>query len=101
MSDTPARRAPLISILFILALLALFAIVVYYVYVPRQTGVFSGSGFYTNEDRVQKLAELRAQESEAASSYGWVDQEKGIVRLPLDRAAELTLQQYANNAKKQ
>ena len=72
-----------------------------YVYVPRETGVFTGSGFYSNEDRVQKLAELRAKENEAAASYGWVDQEKGVVRLPLDRAAELTLQRYAKNAKKQ
>ena len=101
MSDHPSRRAPLISILAIFALFALFAIVVYYVYLPRQTGVFSGSGFYTDAQRIEKLQELRTKEQEAATSYGWVDQQKGVVRLPLDRAAELTLQQYAKNAKKQ
>ncbi len=36
-----------------------------------------------------KLAELRAQEAEILNSYGWVDQQKGIVRIPVDKAMEI------------
>jgi len=35
-----------------------------------------------------KLRDLRAQESEILNSYGWVDQQQGIVRIPIDRAME-------------
>lgn len=97
---TPVRRAPLVTIVAIFALFALFAFVVYYLYVPRKTGVFTGSGFYTEEQRNQKFIEHHAKETEAATTYGWVDQNAGVVRLPLQRAEELTLQQYAKSAKK-
>ena len=35
---------------------------------------------------------LRAQEDRALGSYGWVDKKTGIVRVPIDRAMEITLQ---------
>jgi hypothetical protein len=40
-------------------------------------------------DPVQSLAEYRAAEQSRITTYGWVDAEKGIVRLPIDRAMEL------------
>jgi hypothetical protein len=45
----------------------------------------------TPEGRAQRLAELRAREQAEATTYGWVDQKAGIVRLPIDRAVELTV----------
>lgn len=89
------RRAPLVTVISIFVLFALFAAVVYYVYVPRRTGVYSGNGVHTDEQRLKTLADLRAKEAQAASSYGWVNQQAGVVQLPLDRAMELTVQQYA------
>jgi len=35
------------------------------------------------------LAELRAAEEQALHSYGWIDRDKNIVRLPIDRAMEI------------
>lgn len=35
---------------------------------------------------------LRQFEAERLGSYGWIDQEGGIVRIPIDRAMELTLE---------
>ena len=37
------------------------------------------------------LARLRAKEEAVLRTYGWVDQNAGIARLPIDRALELTL----------
>lgn len=50
---------------------------------------------YTNEGRSAKLTELRSREQAEANAYGWVDQAKGVVRLPLDRAMELTVREQA------
>lgn len=46
---------------------------------------------FTAEGRAKALAELRQKELAQATTYGWVDQSKGVVRLPLDRAMELTV----------
>jgi len=35
------------------------------------------------------LLALRTQEDETLGSYGWVDKEQGIVRVPIDRAMDL------------
>lgn len=47
----------------------------------------------TPETRRQYLADLRKKQAEQAASYGWVDQKKGIVQLPIDRAMELIVQE--------
>ena len=36
--------------------------------------------------------QLRAQEDQILSTYGWVDRKAGIVRIPIDRAIDLQLQ---------
>ena len=95
MSENSSNRASLVSIVFIFVLFALFAVVVYYVYVPKKTGVFVGDGIRTESQRKENLAELRKKDAEQAANYGWVDQNAGVVRLPLDRAMDLTVQQYA------
>jgi hypothetical protein len=40
----------------------------------------------------EDLAELRAKEDERLTSYGWVDKNAGVVRIPIDEAMKLTLQ---------
>jgi hypothetical protein len=37
---------------------------------------------------------LREQQAKQLNSYGWVDQKAGIVRLPIERAMELTVEKY-------
>jgi hypothetical protein len=36
-----------------------------------------------------ELAEFRLRQAKILSSYGWVDREAGIVRIPIDRAMDL------------
>jgi hypothetical protein len=40
----------------------------------------------------QDLAELRTKEDQTLTSYGWVDKNAGIVRIPIDEAIKLTLE---------
>ena len=46
---------------------------------------------YSDEGRASRLVELRGRETAAMKDYGWVDEANGVVRLPLDRAIELTI----------
>ena len=50
------------------------------------------------EDRVavrkKALADLRAAEAAELESYGWVDQPKGVVRLPIAVAMQLALREW-------
>jgi hypothetical protein len=39
------------------------------------------------------LAESRARDQATLNSYGWVDREKGVVRLPIDRAIEKLIEE--------
>ena len=43
-------------------------------------------------DPRQDLADLRAKEDETLASYGWVDKNAGVVRIPIDAAVKLTLE---------
>jgi hypothetical protein len=56
-----------------------------------------GQGDRRPEPRLQEhpredLAELRAREEQTLTTYGVVDQNAGVYRIPIDRAMELTLQ---------
>ena len=43
-------------------------------------------------DPRQELSDLRAKEDQWLGSYGWVDRNAGVVRIPIDAAMKLTLQ---------
>ena len=44
------------------------------------------------ETPASDLQEMRAAEEQVLHNYAWLDQENGIVRLPIDRAMELIVQ---------
>ena len=71
---------------------AIFALILLVAYLPQKPAPLS-EGAKTPEERIAMLTDLRAKEKTAATTYAWVDQAKGVVRLPLDRAVELTVQE--------
>ena len=44
------------------------------------------------DDGFQEIADLHTKEDLLLDNYTWVDQQKGVVRIPIDRAMELTAQ---------
>src|SRR5206468_11045145 len=48
------------------------------------------------EARAKKLKDARDEDAKALTTYAWVDKNKGTVRLPIDRAMELTVADLAN-----
>ncbi|GIK40964.1 MAG: hypothetical protein BroJett011_47970 [Chloroflexota bacterium] len=43
-------------------------------------------------DPEQSMQRLSSETDELLNSYGWVDKEAGVVRIPIERAIELTLE---------
>jgi hypothetical protein len=50
-------------------------------------------------ERAKALAELRAAETDALNNVAWVDQAKGVVRLPIAEAMKLAEREWQNSAK--
>jgi hypothetical protein len=48
--------------------------------------------------RKKALSDLRATEADELNTYGWLDQAKGIVRLPIAEAMKLALVEWQNPA---
>jgi hypothetical protein len=48
--------------------------------------------------RAKALAEIRATEATALGTAGWVDQDRGIVRLPIETAMQLSAKAAQNPA---
>lgn len=59
---------------------------------PRQTVIGAEPLPPNRSTPVSDLADMRAAEAKALSSYGWMDKQKGIVRIPIDQAMKLTVQ---------
>jgi hypothetical protein len=47
------------------------------------------------QNREKKLKDLREEDAKALTSYAWIDKNKGTVRLPIERAMELTAVELA------
>jgi len=50
------------------------------------------------QERLKNLSEFRAANAVILDKYDWQDKGKDIVRLPIERAKELTLQEWQNPA---
>ena len=89
------HRTPVFTTVVVLVCMALFGWLARKVYAPHARAVDRIEGVRTPADRKLLLEEHRRKENAEATTYGWIDQKAGIVRLPIDRAIELTVQEHA------
>jgi hypothetical protein len=86
-------RAPLSTWLGIVLLLALFGVIVLAVIGPAPRG----SDY--EETRAKKRADVlkttRDEATKALTTYGWIDKNKGVAHIPIERAMELTVAELA------
>lgn len=100
MSDsthTPSSSGSWVTLAAAIGGFAIFALIVFIAYLPKKPDPLP-DGARTPEQRKAALAELRAKEKSAVSTYGWVDQNAGIVRIPVEEAVKITIKEI--NAKK-
>ena len=48
--------------------------------------------------RARALAEIRAAETQALNHPGWIDENRGLVRLPIEVAMQITKREWQNPA---
>ncbi|WP_043589076.1 hypothetical protein [Geminisphaera colitermitum] len=89
----PAKPTPfLLTLAAIVAGFAIFALILFIAYLPsKPPAIQADNGTLTPAERLARLNEMRAKEHAAATSYAWIDQEKRIVRIPIDEAVRLTV----------
>jgi hypothetical protein len=57
-----------------------------------QVTTLPASGTMLQPDPVRDMDAMRAEQTAKLGSYGWVDREKGIVHIPVDKAMALALE---------
>jgi hypothetical protein len=86
-------RAPLSTWLGIVLLFTLFGVIVLAVIGPAPRG----SNY--EETRARKRADVlkttRDEAAKALTTYGWIDENKGVAHVPIERAMELTIVELA------
>src|SRR2546429_3184094 len=82
-------RAPLSAWFGIVLLFALFGVIVLAIIGPSPRR--SDYEETRAKKRVENLKTLRDDADKALTSYAWVDKNKGVARIPIERAMELTV----------
>jgi hypothetical protein len=93
-TDSPAHvetRKPIFWI-FIIALIgvALFLGINAY-FLSSETASIEPEEALRSDERVKNLADIQAEETQKLTTFGWVNQPKGEVRIPVDRAMKQVL----------
>src|SRR6266487_619023 len=86
-------RAPLSTWLGIVLLFALFGVIVLAIIGPTPRGTDYEET--RAKKRVENLKTLREEADKALTTYGWIDKNKGVARIPIERAMELTVADLA------
>jgi hypothetical protein len=86
-------RAPFSTWLGVVFLFVLFGLIVLAVIGPSpRTSDYEES---RAKKRMEKLKALREETQKDLTTYAWVDKGKGVARIPIDRAMELTVAELA------
>ncbi len=99
------RPVSLVTIVFVLVLFAAFGLLVSRYYHPSAVAPYNQQAENMPKDgsldwkatpasRKKARLDLLEKQTKQGTSYGWVDQKAGVVQLPIERAMELTVQQY-------
>ena len=86
-------RAPLSTWLGVVLLFALFGVIVLAIIGPSPRG--SNYEETRAKKRMENLKTSREDADKALNTYAWIDKNKGVVRIPISRAMELTIAQLA------
>jgi hypothetical protein len=98
MSDAAPKSGFFVTAAAVLGGFLVFVLILAIAYLPNKPAPVT-PGTKTPEERAAILRELVAKEVAAATTYGWVDQGKGIVRIPIDRAVQLTIDDLNQQSK--
>jgi hypothetical protein len=83
---------------YVLAILGTFVLVGWLVWLMRSYTQAPSPFAARSAERMQIMSDFKALNAPLVEKYDWQDQAKGFVRIPIDRAKELILQQWQDPA---
>jgi hypothetical protein len=86
-------RAPLSAWFGIVLLFVLFGVIVLAIIGPSPRGTDYEET--RAKKRMENLKTLREEADKTLTTYGWVDKTKGVARIPIERAMDLTVAELA------
>lgn len=98
MSDAAPKSGFLVTAAAAIGGFLIFVLILVIAYLPGKPAPLP-EGTKTPKERADILRDMRAKEVAATTTYGWVDQSKGIVRVPVERAMQLTVDDLNRNSK--
>ena len=86
-------RAPFSAWLGVVLLFVLFGVIVLAIIGPSPRR--DDYEIKRAKARAEKLKALREEDTKALTTYGWINKDKGVARIPIERAMELTVTDLA------
>ena len=84
------------AFLYFVVFLATFCIVAFLIWATKQYTQPASISANRASERADNLKSVREAVGPILSEYGWQDQDKGFVRVPIERAMELTVKEWSN-----
>lgn len=92
-ASTESKSSFYATFIAVIGCFSIFLIILLVAYLPNRAPM-AGTGLKSPAERKALLAELKGKSFTSATTYGWVDKEKGVIRIPVERAIELTIKEY-------
>jgi len=89
-------NTPAIVVVGLIASILVFAVVVLLMVVFYQVQAEQDYEKYVSRPPSQ-LTNIASRQKEKLVSYGWIDEEKQVVHIPIDRAMEIVLEELADD----
>lgn len=90
LTPEPSDRRVLFSAIAWVGVIFMFILIVLVAYAPSRSASLDKANV---QARLQIRAQVEAEQEKNATTYQWVNEAEGRVRLPIDRARELIVQE--------
>lgn len=84
------------AFVYFVAIMATFFIMAFLIWVTKEYTQPKSITANRAKERAENLQTIKEAVSPILNEYGWQDQEKGFVRVPIERAKELTVKEWQN-----
>lgn len=96
-TQPPSNARYILSALLALGIIGVVGLVILFLYFTNRPVPLSVG---PAEERKAKLADVNAKQNEIISTYSWVDQPSGVVRIPVERAMKLIVEKLEKSKEK-
>ena len=86
------------TVVFVIFITAAFLALPWWIYRERHKTHAQPIGYARAEERAEALENVKTNGAATLETYDWRNKDQGIVRIPIDRAKKLTVQEWQDPA---